>query len=69
MNDDWTAYDTDAAIDRLIAAHTEKARQAKERPTLQGWFAGKLMREFDGSGDYGSLCQQVAARLSRLPTP
>lgn len=54
---------TYAAIDRLLAKHPDKAKQAMEKPTLQGWFAGKIMKEFGGYGDYASIVGMVAQRL------
>ena len=57
---------TNLAIDTLIIRNPDKARQALEKPSLQGWFAGEVMKEFGGLGDYSGICQMVSERLIAL---
>lgn len=59
---------TYATIDALIDKYPDKARQALEKPTLQGWFAGKVMKAFYGYGDFGSICSMVSERLEASRT-
>lgn len=39
----------DAAIVALMNSNIDKAQQAKERPSLQGWFVGQTMKQFNGT--------------------
>ncbi|ESZ60692.1 hypothetical protein X728_15300 [Mesorhizobium sp. L103C120A0] len=61
---DEVVAQTYTAIDALIAKHPDKAAQAFDKPVLQGWFAGKIMKQFGGYGDFAGICQMVAERLS-----
>jgi aspartyl-tRNA(Asn)/glutamyl-tRNA(Gln) amidotransferase subunit B len=63
---DEVVADTYAAIDALIAKHPSRAKQALEKPVLQGWFAGQVMKKFGGYGDFAGICQMVSERLEAL---
>ncbi|MGN6773054.1 MAG: hypothetical protein ACTHJQ_24885 [Rhizobiaceae bacterium] len=55
---------TISAIDHLLDTHPDKAQQAIEKPVLQGWFAGKIMKQFGGYGDYADIVHMVGKRLA-----
>lgn len=39
----------DAAVMALMNSNIDKVQQAKERPSLQGWFVGQAMKQFNGA--------------------
>ena len=41
----------EAAIDQIIAANPDKVAQAKEKPTLLGWFVGQTMKATGGKAN------------------
>ncbi|MFD1693904.1 Asp-tRNA(Asn)/Glu-tRNA(Gln) amidotransferase subunit GatB [Roseibium aestuarii] len=41
----------EAVVDQIIAANPDKVAQAKEKPTLLGWFVGQVMKESKGKAN------------------
>ena len=53
----------EAIIDKLVAANPDKVAQAKEKPTLIGWFVGQVMRETQGKANPAAVNDILKARL------
>ena len=51
------------AVDEIIAANPEKAEQAKEKPTLAGWFVGQVMKSTGGKANPQAVNDLVKAKL------
>ncbi|HUN12176.1 MAG TPA: Asp-tRNA(Asn)/Glu-tRNA(Gln) amidotransferase GatCAB subunit B, partial [Rhabdaerophilum sp.] len=41
-------------VDEIIAANPDKVQQAKEKPTLLGWFVGQVMKASGGKANPGA---------------
>ena len=53
----------EAVVDDVIAANPEKVQQAKEKPTLSGWFVGQVMKASGGKANPQAVQQIVKAKL------
>ena len=53
----------EAAIDKLIAAHPDKAAAVKDKPQAIGWFVGQVMRETGGKANPGVVNDLLKAKL------
>jgi aspartyl-tRNA(Asn)/glutamyl-tRNA(Gln) amidotransferase subunit B len=51
------------AVDEIIAANPEKVAQAKEKPTLAGWFVGQVMKATGGKANPQTVNDLVKAKL------
>ncbi|KQT48821.1 glutamyl-tRNA amidotransferase [Aureimonas sp. Leaf454] len=51
------------AVDEIIAANPDKAKQAQAKPTLAGWFVGQVMRAMGGKASPGVVNDLVKAKL------
>ncbi len=51
------------AVDEIIAANPEKVAQAKEKPTLAGWFVGQVMKSTGGKANPQAVNDLVKAKL------
>lgn len=48
---DAPAMIVDATVMTLVEANNEKAKQAKERSCLRGWFVGQTMKLLNGAAN------------------
>ncbi|MDT8343944.1 MAG: Asp-tRNA(Asn)/Glu-tRNA(Gln) amidotransferase subunit GatB [Thermohalobaculum sp.] len=53
----------EAAVDEVIAANPDKAEQAREKPSLAGWFVGQVMKATGGKANPQAVQALVKARL------
>ena len=53
----------EAAIDEIIAKNPEKVAQAKEKPTLLGWFVGQTMKATGGKANPAAVNGLLKAKL------
>lgn len=53
----------EAAVDAIVAANPDKAAQAKEKPTMLGWFVGQVMKETGGKANPQAVNAALKARL------
>jgi aspartyl-tRNA(Asn)/glutamyl-tRNA(Gln) amidotransferase subunit B len=53
----------EAAVDEVIAANPDKVEQAKEKPTLAGWFVGQVMKATQGKANPQAVQQIVKSKL------
>ncbi len=53
----------EAAVDAVIAANPDKAAQAREKPSMAGWFVGQAMKATGGKANPQALQALVRARL------
>ncbi|WP_127524193.1 Asp-tRNA(Asn)/Glu-tRNA(Gln) amidotransferase subunit GatB [Mesorhizobium sp. Z1-4] len=51
------------AVDEVIAANPDKVAQAKEKPTLAGWFVGQVMKATGGKANPQAVNDLVNAKL------
>ncbi|MEX0955898.1 MAG: Asp-tRNA(Asn)/Glu-tRNA(Gln) amidotransferase subunit GatB [Rhizobiaceae bacterium] len=51
------------AVDEVIAANPDKAEQAREKPTLAGWFVGQVMKATGGKANPKAVNDLVKAKL------
>ena len=51
------------AVDEVIAANPDKVAQAKEKPTLAGWFVGQVMKATGGKANPQAVNQLVKDKL------
>ncbi|HEX3431436.1 MAG TPA: Asp-tRNA(Asn)/Glu-tRNA(Gln) amidotransferase subunit GatB [Rhizomicrobium sp.] len=51
------------AIERVIAANTEKVEQIKRKPKLVGWFVGQVMKETEGKANPQAVNALLKERL------
>ena len=51
------------AVDEIIAANPDKAEQAREKPTLAGWFVGQVMKATGGKANPQAVQALVKAKL------
>ena len=51
------------AVDDMIAANPDKAAQAREKPTLAGWFVGQVMKATGGKAAPQTVQDLVKAKL------
>ena len=53
----------EAAVDEVLAANPEKAAQAKEKPSMAGWFVGQVMKATGGKANPQAVQALVRAKL------
>jgi aspartyl-tRNA(Asn)/glutamyl-tRNA(Gln) amidotransferase subunit B len=53
----------EAAVDQIIAANPDKVAQAKEKPTLLGWFVGQTMKATGGKANPAAVNALLKAKL------
>jgi aspartyl-tRNA(Asn)/glutamyl-tRNA(Gln) amidotransferase subunit B len=53
----------EAAVAEVIAANPEKAAQAREKPSMAGWFVGQVMKATGGKANPQAVNAMVRARL------
>ena len=53
----------EAAVDAVIAANPDKVAQAKEKPSMAGWFVGQVMKATGGKAAPQTVNQLVRAKL------
>ena len=51
------------AVDAVIAANPDKARQAVAKPTMAGWFVGQVMKATGGKANPQAVNELVKAKL------
>ncbi len=51
------------AVDNMIAANPDKAAQAREKPTMAGWFVGQVMKATGGKAAPQTVQDLVKAKL------
>jgi aspartyl-tRNA(Asn)/glutamyl-tRNA(Gln) amidotransferase subunit B len=51
------------AVDDIIAANPDKVLQAKEKPTMAGWFVGQVMKATGGKANPQAVSDLVKAKL------
>ena len=51
------------AVDEVIAANPDKVAQAREKPTLAGWFVGQVMKATGGKANPKAVNDLVKAKL------
>jgi aspartyl-tRNA(Asn)/glutamyl-tRNA(Gln) amidotransferase subunit B len=51
------------AVDEIIAANPDKVAQAKEKPTLAGWFVGQVMKSTGGKANPQAVSDLIKAKL------
>jgi len=50
-------------VDEIIAANPDKVQQAKEKPTLLGWFVGQVMKASGGKANPGAVNELLKSKL------
>ncbi|KQO71648.1 Asp-tRNA(Asn)/Glu-tRNA(Gln) amidotransferase subunit GatB [Methylobacterium sp. Leaf89] len=53
----------EAAVDEIIARNPEKVTQAREKPTLLGWFVGQTMKATGGKANPAAVNALLKAKL------
>lgn len=53
----------EAEVDKVIAANPDKVAQAKEKPTLAGWFVGQVMKATGGKANPKAVNEIIRAKL------
>ena len=53
----------EAAVDEVIAANADKAKQALEKPALAGWFVGQVMKATQGKANPQAVNALVKQKL------
>jgi aspartyl-tRNA(Asn)/glutamyl-tRNA(Gln) amidotransferase subunit B len=53
----------EAAVDEVVAANPDKAAQAREKPSLGGWFVGQVMKATGGKANPQAVNALVKAKL------
>ena len=53
----------ESAVDAILAAHPDKAAQAKEKPTMLGWFVGQVMKQTGGKANPQAVNAALKAKL------
>jgi len=53
----------EAAVDEVIAANPDKAEQAKEKPSMAGWFVGQVMKATGGKANPKAVNEIIRAKL------
>jgi aspartyl-tRNA(Asn)/glutamyl-tRNA(Gln) amidotransferase subunit B len=51
------------AVDAVIAAHAEKAEQAKTKPGMLGWFVGQVMKSTGGKANPQAVSDALKSKL------
>jgi aspartyl-tRNA(Asn)/glutamyl-tRNA(Gln) amidotransferase subunit B len=50
-------------VDEIIAANPDKVAQAREKPTLLGWFVGQVMKASGGKANPGAVNELLKSKL------
>jgi aspartyl-tRNA(Asn)/glutamyl-tRNA(Gln) amidotransferase subunit B len=53
----------EAAVDEVLAANPDKAAQAREKPSMAGWFVGQVMKATGGKANPQAVQALVRAKL------
>ncbi|HVL21410.1 MAG TPA: Asp-tRNA(Asn)/Glu-tRNA(Gln) amidotransferase subunit GatB [Amaricoccus sp.] len=53
----------ESAVDEVVAANPDKAAQAREKPSMAGWFVGQVMKATGGKANPKAVNALVRARL------
>ena len=53
----------EAVVDQIIAANPDKVAQAKEKPTLLGWFVGQVMKSSGGKANPQAVNDLLKTKL------
>ncbi|MHA3977456.1 Asp-tRNA(Asn)/Glu-tRNA(Gln) amidotransferase subunit GatB [Halovulum sp. GXIMD14794] len=53
----------EAAVDEVIAANPDKAEQAREKPSMAGWFVGQVMKATGGKANPKAVNEIIRAKL------
>jgi aspartyl-tRNA(Asn)/glutamyl-tRNA(Gln) amidotransferase subunit B len=53
----------EAAVDAVVAANPDKVAQAREKPSLAGWFVGQVMKATGGKANPQAVNALVRAKL------
>ena len=53
----------EAAVDEIIAANPDKVAQAREKPSMAGWFVGQVMKATGGKANPKAVNQMVREKL------
>jgi aspartyl-tRNA(Asn)/glutamyl-tRNA(Gln) amidotransferase subunit B len=53
----------EAAVEEVVAANPDKAAQAREKPSMAGWFVGQVMKATGGKANPKAVNALVRARL------
>jgi aspartyl-tRNA(Asn)/glutamyl-tRNA(Gln) amidotransferase subunit B len=53
----------EAAVDEIIAKNPDKVQQAREKPTLLGWFVGQTMKATGGKANPAAVNTLLKAKL------
>ena len=53
----------ESAVDEVLAANPEKVQQAKEKPSMAGWFVGQVMKVTGGKANPQAVQALVRAKL------
>ncbi|MFN4011407.1 MAG: Asp-tRNA(Asn)/Glu-tRNA(Gln) amidotransferase subunit GatB [Pannonibacter sp.] len=53
----------EAVVDEIIAANPDKVAQAKEKPTLLGWFVGQVMKASQGKANPQAVNDLLKAKI------
>ncbi|MCC6888421.1 MAG: Asp-tRNA(Asn)/Glu-tRNA(Gln) amidotransferase subunit GatB [Hyphomicrobiales bacterium] len=56
----------EAVVDAIVAAHAEKAVQAKTNPKLLGWFVGQAMKATGGKANPQAVNELLKRKLERI---
>ena len=51
------------AVDEVVNSNPDKVAQAKEKPTLAGWFVGQVMKKTGGKANPQVVNELVKAKL------
>ncbi|MGH6794625.1 MAG: Asp-tRNA(Asn)/Glu-tRNA(Gln) amidotransferase subunit GatB [Methylocella sp.] len=52
-----------ACVDAIIAAHPDKAAQARAKPSMLGWFVGQVMKDTGGKANPRTVNELLKAKL------
>ncbi|QHQ34104.1 Asp-tRNA(Asn)/Glu-tRNA(Gln) amidotransferase subunit GatB [Algicella marina] len=53
----------EAAVDEVMAANPDKVEQAKEKPSMAGWFVGQVMKSTGGKANPKAVNEIIRAKL------
>ncbi|MSU90541.1 Asp-tRNA(Asn)/Glu-tRNA(Gln) amidotransferase subunit GatB [Rhodobacteraceae bacterium 2CG4] len=53
----------EAAVDDVLAANPDKAAQAREKPSMAGWFVGQVMKATGGKANPKAVNEIIRAKL------
>ena len=53
----------EAEVDKILAANPDKVEQAKEKPSMAGWFVGQVMKATGGKANPKAVNEIIKAKL------